>query len=369
MWFKLATADFKDKNLGKMADIAGSWGITYTLQGNISKDNCPTTVKMNDGKTQAAADFTATFTLGEGATLTSITAKLKSSGTQLIQVTSGTSITIPAASITGDIEIIAIATGSSTGGGSEGGEPDTPVTPSPDTPTEPADVLQLNAFRYDEDVTINSGGDTSTKSGYNTFYEIPVLPSSVYYIPGAVRVVLLNSSKAYRNDYNIYTDSGSNVGQASYVATDANTAFLNITILESKCTIADAKIQIAHITTTVKDTKTLASTGATLVTGKKLASSSYTESTDDNYIVYKDIPVTAGSTYKITGSARVWFLAEDKTTTKGSSVNPTTGGVPEKFCFKIPTGAAYASASIYKNNMDKSAEELELHELTVAYSV
>lgn len=156
MWFKLATADFKDKNLGKMADIAGSWGVTYTLQGNISKDNCPTTVKMNDGKTQAAADFTATFTLGEGATLTSITAKLKSSGTQLIQVTSGTSITIPAVSITGDIEIIAIATSSSTGGG---GTPVTPtnytftITPDPDNAT-----VTLSATGYS---TVSGTGSQS----------------------------------------------------------------------------------------------------------------------------------------------------------------------------------------------------------------
>ena len=131
MWFKLASANFSANNLGKMSDIAGSWGVSYSLQGNISKNNCPTSVKMNEGKTQAEADFTATFTLGSGATLTSITAKLKSSGAQLVQVTSGTSITVPANKITGDIEIIAIATGSSTGGGGNGDD----STTTPDTPT------------------------------------------------------------------------------------------------------------------------------------------------------------------------------------------------------------------------------------------
>ena len=129
MWFKLATANFTDKNLGKMADIAGSWGVSYSLQGNIIKNSCPTTVKMNDGKTQAEADFTATFTLGDGATLTSITATLKSSGATLVTETSNPSITIPAASITGDIVITAIASGTSSGGGSEGDDDTTDPTP------------------------------------------------------------------------------------------------------------------------------------------------------------------------------------------------------------------------------------------------
>lgn len=129
MWFKLATANFTDKNLGKMADIAGSWGVSYSLQGNITKNSCPTTVKMNDGKTQAEADFTATFILGNGATLTSITATLKSSGATLVTETSNPSITIPAASITGDIIITAIASGTSSGGGSEGDDDTTDPTP------------------------------------------------------------------------------------------------------------------------------------------------------------------------------------------------------------------------------------------------
>ena len=369
MWFRLKNANFANvegeppKNLGTMTGLRGSYFITWSVTGGLTKTNCPSYV-VYDKETKKAT-LTATLTLAEGAELSGTPSS--TSGT-ITHTVSETTVTITITDISENCTVTIAATGSSTGGdgGNTGGNGGN--TGSDSIPTEPADVLQLNAFRYDEDVTINSGGDTSTKTGYNTFYEIPVLPSSVYYIPGAVRVALLNSSKAYRDDYNIYTDSGSNVGQASYVATDANTAFLNITVLESKCAIEDAKIQIAHIATTIKDTKTLASTGATLVTGKKLNSSSYTEADDENYIIYKDIPVTADATYKIAGSARVWFLAEDKITTKGST-NPTTGGVPEKFCFKVPGGAAYASASIYKNNMDKSAEELELHELTVAYSV
>ena len=246
------------------------------------------------------------------------------------------------------------------GGGSGGTNP-------PSGGNEPADVLQLNTFRYEEDVTINKGGATAAKTGYNTFYEIPVLPNTAYYILGAVRVALLNSSKTYRSDYNIYTDDGSNLGQAGYILTSSDTAFLNITILESKCTIENAKIQIVHIATTIKNTKILASTGATLITDKKLHSSSYQEVDATDYIVYKDIPVTANTFYKIVGSNRIWFLAADKTAI--SSANSLTAGNPEEYCFKTPNNTAYVSAGIYVPYMDKSADKLELHELTVVYSV
>lgn len=241
MWFKLATADFKDKNLGKMADIAGSWGVTYTLQGNISKDNCPTIVKMNDGKTQAAADFTATFTLGEGATLTSITAKLKSSGTQLIQVTSGTSLTIPAASITGDIEIIAIATSSSTGG-----EPETPVDPTLDSiayggKTYREIFINKNIMpNINNNVLLSNAANTVVYTQYKSEYPVTIKQSTeaeTNYVPSYYMDVSGAESRYLQRDAN-------NSGSDGAVATAGEIFFGGVNVKITDWTMGRVGINV-----------------------------------------------------------------------------------------------------------------------------
>ena len=120
MWFKLASATFQN-SLGKMSDLSNSWPVTYTLSGGISKNSCPSFVTKNNDGTQAAAAFTATFTINSGESLNYIKAFI--GGEQVGNtIESGNSITINANLITGPVTIEASATGSSSG-------TNTPVTP------------------------------------------------------------------------------------------------------------------------------------------------------------------------------------------------------------------------------------------------
>jgi hypothetical protein len=73
MWFKLASATFTN-NLGTMSELSNSWPVSYSLSGGISKNSCPSSVAKNGAGTQAAANFTATFTLASGSTLNHIKA-------------------------------------------------------------------------------------------------------------------------------------------------------------------------------------------------------------------------------------------------------------------------------------------------------
>jgi len=97
-----------------MAEITNNplniWPIFYSLKGNISKNICPSYVDKNNTATAAANDLTATFSLGVNETLINLRAKLFGNIIQNVTV-SGTSITIPAASIVGPIVIEAAASG------------------------------------------------------------------------------------------------------------------------------------------------------------------------------------------------------------------------------------------------------------------
>lgn len=107
-------------NAGSIIDPLGTWAVFYSLKGNIQKNVCPSYVDKNNDLTYAANDLTATFSLGINETLINLVAKLN--GNIIPGVTiSGTSITVPAASITGTIVIEAAATGVAQGGGSSGG--------------------------------------------------------------------------------------------------------------------------------------------------------------------------------------------------------------------------------------------------------
>ena len=107
MWFKLASATFTN-NLGTMSELSNSWMVSYSLNGGISKNSCPSSVKKNAAGTQADSNLTVIFTLASGATLNHIKAYV--GGAVIASTTSGTSLTINASLITGPVTIEASAT-------------------------------------------------------------------------------------------------------------------------------------------------------------------------------------------------------------------------------------------------------------------
>ena len=226
--------------------------------------------------------------------------------------------------------------------------------------------MLYNNYTLNENKTLGSSGiEMSSKSGYHTYEMIPVEPNTAYYIPGGIRVALLNRAQTPTTSINIWTDS--NVGQQCYILTNASAAYAYITILDTKISIQEAYIQKASSSVNVVETSVISELeGAEFVDNVKLNPSSYTEDADTNYCVWKNIPVKPNTNYKVAGAARNWYLKEDGATC--GTFNPTKDGVPEKFGFITPETAASVSISIYKTNMDKSADELELIELATVYT-
>lgn len=227
-------------------------------------------------------------------------------------------------------------------------------------------IMLYNNYTLNENKTLGSSGITmSAKTGYHTYEMVPVEPNTAYYIPGGIRVSLLNSSQTPTSSINIWTDS--NIGQQSYVLTNATAAYVYITILDTKISIEEAYIQKCASNVNVVETSVISElTGVEFIDNVKLNSSSYIEADDDNYCVWKNIPIKPNTNYKVAGSARNWYLTEDGAT--AGTFNPTKDGVPEKFGFITPETAASVSISIYKTNMDKSADELELIEIQTTYT-
>lgn len=336
MWFKLATADFTDKNLGTMADIAGSWSVSYTIQGGISKNNCPTSVKMNDGKTQAAADFTATFTLADGATLTSITATLKSTGATLVTETSTTSITIPAASITGDIAIAAIASSSSTGDGGNEGD-----SGNDDTTTG---ILTSATLLTETAVNTNSA-TTFANSSFYSYKDIPVTAGNVYSIPGARNCYVTNSSGQYIGGVSAMLNQTASGGVDTYhdcpstIVIPSGAAYLSYCAKPAEVAAADAESLI----TIVSNGQPLAANNIVVI-NDSLQGHNYTSIDVNQYFTVIGFTVTAGKEYNIPYGRNYMFIDSS-----GALVSSGSGAGSATATVAAPTNAAYLHVSYKKS--------------------
>ena len=158
MWFKLAGATFST-HLGPMSKLSSSISIKYNangfnyITGSVSKDDASASLvlTLNSNYTYEHSDSNVTVT---GATKGSIS---YSNGTLTIPITPSSGSTCGASEVS---SINVTVTGAVSSGGSEGGEPDTPVNPpSGDTPT--ATTWYVNA------ATTSLGTDCATS---NTSY-------------------------------------------------------------------------------------------------------------------------------------------------------------------------------------------------------
>ena len=341
-------ADFSGSGLGTNTSMSISYNGNVTGTPGFIEKNTALTSKITI-KTGYTYDSISSVTVG-GSVISGYTAIDNGDST--------VTLTIPAELITGKVVINVSTTATSTGGGEED-------EPGIGGDTNENKIMLYNNYTLQQNKTLGSSGiSTSSKTGYHTYELIPVEPNMVYYIPGGIRVAMLDSSQNATTSVNIY--SSSNVGQQFYVKTGDNTAYVYVTILDTLISVEDAYIQKAEQKVTIVNTTVISTTSAVLKDDTKLNPSSYGESSDENYCAWIEIPIEGETYYKVAGSARVWFLDSSKSSV--SSVNPTAGGVPEKFAFITPASAAYVSISLYKNNMDKTANELEMHKLNVEFT-
>ena len=334
-------ADFSTINIGTLSTwtILTTLGSGATYSGNrlVDKDgNLSATITIADGYELGSA----------GVSVIMGTTDVTSSASTV----NGNTITISIASVTGNvtINVPTLITGEE--------EPEVPAN----------STFVAAGYRLENNVQLPSSGDpyaTETKTGYHTFFDIPVNPNTVYMVTGSIRVWFMTAEKTAISTINVYTSS--NVGQQYFFKTPSTAAYICITILDTKVAVDEARLVNTTVSRTVNSSvKVSTLEGVTFVDNTKLSSSSYSESSDSNYFTWKDIPVEPSTYYYLKGAARVWFLNENKT--QISSVNPTTGGEIEKFDIATTATTAYMSAGFYKNNAD-AANDVELTKLDVQF--
>lgn len=171
MWFKLATADFKDKNLGTMSSISNSWSVSCTTSGGIVKTT-------GDGTVTKGGTWTGTFTLSTGAEFTSATLTPSTAGT-VTSTPSGTTVTVTIANVSANCTLAVVATGGSTGDGGNGGNGGSDVTPGTTTLlAQNATTIPTSPKRLAKDAYVANMQQIFAANSTIGYIELPLVTNS-----------------------------------------------------------------------------------------------------------------------------------------------------------------------------------------------
>ena len=341
MILRILGADFSSANIGTLSTYIISKSI-----GSGASFDIPNFVDKN-------SSVNWVITLNEGYTFGTYSVTM--GGAEVTPTVVDNVMTISIAEVTGNVRIV-VATVNENG---EEDEPTIPDTPTPDVPTSMGTLYERKTFSTNGAQAYNITSTFKDDENYFCYDKVPVTPNTTYRIQYGRAMYLLASDYSTISP-NWVTESSmrpnlSKDNEDYTFTTPDNCVYISIAFRYDEVQPDDVVIQrLGGVQITVVKEELLSEISGEFLDGKGLSSNDYILTDNTETFVYKDIPVTAGTMYKIPYGRNTWFLDSNKS--KKYKVNLRTDA--DDYTFIPEDGVAYITTSGSKT--DISASEMKL---------